>query len=81
MWRLRKSVSEMKSTPYFVGQGAYVPIVPAPLAHESFRMGEPYPIKSLFCGGGNPTVNMQNTKSVWNSLKNNLELLLFLSSL
>ena len=47
--------------------------VVAPLAHEALRSGKPYPIKAMFCAGGNP-LNMQNIKSVWETLKNNLEL-------
>jgi anaerobic selenocysteine-containing dehydrogenase len=63
-----------KEYPLITGSEALFPFVPAPLAHEALRDGKPYPIKALFCGGGNPVINMQNVKSVWASLKNNLDL-------
>lgn len=63
-----------KEYPLISGTEAIIPFVPAPLAHEALRDGKPYPIKAMFCGGGNPVLNMQNVKSVWESLKDNLEL-------
>ena len=56
--------------PLISGPEAVIPFVAAPLAHEALRTGK---IKAMFCGGGNP-LNMQNAKSVWEALKNNLEL-------
>jgi anaerobic selenocysteine-containing dehydrogenase len=38
------------------------------------RTGKPYPLKALFCAGGNPVVNMQDVKTVWQSFKDNLDL-------
>ena len=31
--------------------------------------GEPYPLKAVFCAGGNPVVNMQNTRRNWKAFK------------
>jgi anaerobic selenocysteine-containing dehydrogenase len=45
-----------------------------PLLHQAIRTGKPYPIKGVFLAGGNP-LNMQNVKSVWQSFKKNLDLL------
>jgi len=64
-----------KEHPLISGPEAIIPFVPAPLAHEALRYGKPYPIKAMFCAGGNPVMNMQNVKSVWKSMKNNLDLL------
>lgn len=60
--------------PLMSGPGAFGPVVVAPLAREAIQLGKPYPIKALFCGGGNPVINMQNIKRVWQMLKDNLEL-------
>lgn len=60
--------------PLISGPEAVIPFVPAPLAHETLLTGKPYPIKSMFGAGGNPVLNMQNVKSVWEALKKNLEL-------
>ena len=63
-----------KEHPLISGTEAIIPFIAAPLAHEALRDGKPYPIKALFCGGGNPVLNMQNVKSVWASIKDNLDL-------
>ena len=63
-----------KEYPLASGPEAVIPFVVAPLAHEAVRIGKPYPIKAMFCAGGNPVVNMQNVRSVWEALKSNLEL-------
>jgi anaerobic selenocysteine-containing dehydrogenase len=60
--------------PLTSGPGAPIPFVPAPLALYALLTGNPYPIKALYCAGGNPVVNMQDSKKVWNALKD-LELL------
>lgn len=39
------------------------------LGVEAMLKGTPYPIKGLYCAGGNP-LNMQNAKRVWKALKN-----------
>jgi thiosulfate reductase / polysulfide reductase chain A len=79
MFRLSRDIEERrigaKEFPLFAGPDAVCPILPAPLAHESMRLGKPYAIKSLFAAGANPILNMQNTKSVWKSMKSNLDLL------
>jgi len=62
-----------KEYPLVSGHEAVMRFVVAPLASEALRLGKPYPIKAVFCAGGNP-LNMQNVKRVWEALKNNLEL-------
>jgi len=44
------------------------------LAVEAMLNGKPYPLKALYCTTGNPVVNMQNSRRVWQAL-HNLELL------
>jgi anaerobic selenocysteine-containing dehydrogenase len=44
--------------------------VPAPLSVQAMLEGKPYPIKALYCAGGNPMVNQQNVKRVRKALKN-----------
>jgi anaerobic selenocysteine-containing dehydrogenase len=48
--------------------------VHAALAAKAMLYGEPYPLKALFVAGGNPVVNMQNTRRTWEAFKS-LELL------
>ena len=48
--------------------------VHAALAAKAMLYGEPYPLKALFVAGGNPVVNMQNTRRTWKAFKS-LELL------
>ena len=48
--------------------------VHAGLALEAMLTGNPYPLKALYCAGGNPVVNQQNGKRVREALKK-LELL------
>lgn len=60
--------------PLVAGPDAVIPFVPGPLFHETLLTGKPYPIKTMFCAGGNPVLNMQNVKSIWRVLKDNLEL-------
>ncbi len=60
--------------PLVSGPNAFGPVVVAPLAREAIHLGKPYPIKALFCAGGNPVINMQNVKRVWQMLKDNLDL-------
>lgn len=63
-----------KEYPLASGPEAVFPFVVGPLANEAIRLGKPYPIKALFCAGGNPVLNLQNSKRVWEAFKNNLEL-------
>jgi thiosulfate reductase/polysulfide reductase chain A len=44
------------------------------LAVEAMLEGKPYPLKAMYCTTGNPVVNMQNSKKMWQALKS-LELL------
>ncbi len=44
--------------------------VHAGLATEAMLTGKPYPLKAVYCAGGNPVVNIQNSKRVWEALKN-----------
>jgi anaerobic selenocysteine-containing dehydrogenase len=48
--------------------------VHAALAAKAMLYGEPYCLKGLFVAGGNPVVNMQNTRRTWEAFKS-LELL------
>ena len=49
--------------------GRAMPFVHAALATEAMLTGKPYPVKALYCAGGNPVVNQQNVKRVWEALK------------
>ena len=64
----------VKDYPLLSGPEAPIPFLPAPLFHEALRTGKPYPIKSVFLAGGNPLI-MQNAKTVWQSFKEKLDLL------
>ncbi|MFC2024115.1 molybdopterin-dependent oxidoreductase [Chloroflexota bacterium] len=64
-----------KEYPLTSGHDAVIPFVVAPLAHEALRTGNPYPIKAMFCAGGNPILNQQNTRSWWQAMKDRLELI------
>ncbi|MFC1893771.1 molybdopterin-dependent oxidoreductase [Chloroflexota bacterium] len=61
--------------PLISGPGAIAPFVHASLALQAMQTGKPYPLKALYCASGNPVVNMQNSKRVWETFKNDLELL------
>lgn len=43
--------------------------VHAALAAKAMLYGEPYPLKAVFVAGGNPVVNMQNTRRTWEAFK------------
>ncbi len=45
------------------------PFVVSPLWIDTLSTGQPYPIKSMYCAGGNPVVNCQDTKRVWALLR------------
>jgi len=45
-----------------------ITFVHAALAVEAMLTSKPYPIKVLYCAGGNPVVNQQNVKRVWEAL-------------
>lgn len=78
-YRLSKEVEAQRigadQYPLIAGYEATLPIVAAPVAQDAISSGEPYPLKAIFCAGGNPVVLMQNSKKVWNTWKNNLDLL------
>ncbi|MFC1893845.1 molybdopterin-dependent oxidoreductase, partial [Chloroflexota bacterium] len=59
-----------KDFPLMSGPDANSPFVHASLALQAMQAGKPYPIKALYCAAGNPVVNMQNSKMVWDALKN-----------
>ncbi|MBW1943822.1 MAG: molybdopterin-dependent oxidoreductase [Deltaproteobacteria bacterium] len=61
--------------PLVSGPESVLPFVVGPLANETIRTGKPYPIKALFCAGGNPIVNMQDVKRLWESYKRDLDLI------
>jgi len=63
-----------KEFPLAAGPDAVLPFVPSPLAVEAMLTGKPYPLKALYCAGGNPVIDMQDTRRAWKAL-NNLELL------
>jgi len=60
--------------PLIAGAGAVAPLVPMPITHDAIRFGTPYPLKAVFCAGANIVVNMQSSRVLWESLKDNLEL-------
>ena len=45
------------------------PFVHGPLFIDTLITGKPYLVKALICAGGNPVVNLPNTKRVWDALK------------
>ncbi len=44
--------------------------VHAAIAAKAMLHGEPYPLKALYLAGGNPVVNMQNTRRTWEAFRN-----------
>jgi thiosulfate reductase/polysulfide reductase chain A len=59
-----------KEFPFIAGMEAPIPFVHSSLAAEAMLTGKPYPIKASYCAGGNPIVNMQNTRKIWRALQN-----------
>ena len=59
--------------PLISGPEASWKFVHGALAIEAMLTDRPYPLKSLFCFGGNPVMVMPDTKKVWEAL-NKLEL-------
>lgn len=45
------------------------PFVVAPLWIDNLASEEPYPIKAMYCAGGNPVVNCQDSRRVWDLLQ------------
>ena len=59
-----------KEYPLISGHESVVaPFVHGPLFIDTLLTEKPYPVKALICAGGNPVVNLQNTKKVWEALK------------
>ena len=56
--------------PLITGPDAPLPFVPSPLAIDTMLSGDPYPLKALYCAGGNPLINVQNSKKVLKALLN-----------
>jgi len=56
--------------PLIAGPEPLFLFVHAALAAKAMLHGEPYPLKGLFLAGGNPVVNMQNTRRTWQAFKN-----------
>jgi anaerobic selenocysteine-containing dehydrogenase len=55
--------------PLISGPEALFQFVHAGVAAKAMLSGEPYPLKALFLAGGNPVVNMQNTRRTWEAFK------------
>lgn len=53
-----------KQFPLMAGKDAPIAVVNAHLAAEAMLHGKPYPLKAVYTAGGNPVVNMQNTKKI-----------------
>ena len=63
-----------KEYPLIAGPDAILPFVPSPLAVEAMMGGKPYALKALYCAGANPVINVQNSKRVYKTLKDHLDL-------
>jgi anaerobic selenocysteine-containing dehydrogenase len=55
--------------PLISGIDAPLPFVNSLLLIDTILAGKPYPIKALICAGGNPVLNIENSKKVWEALK------------
>ena len=55
--------------PLIAGKDPAFLFVHAALASKAMLAGEPYPLKALLLAGGNPVVNMQNTRRTWEAFK------------
>jgi anaerobic selenocysteine-containing dehydrogenase len=55
--------------PLISGPEALFQFVHAGVAAKAMLSGEPCPLKALFLAGGNPVVNMQNTRRTWEAFK------------
>ena len=73
-YRLDKEVLEKrvgsKLFPLISGSEAPLIFVHSMLAAEAMLYGKPYPIKAVYCGGGNPVVNMHNCRKAFAAFKN-----------
>lgn len=77
-YRLSREIEEKRIGsniyPLASGPDSIVPFVHACLAVEAMLNETPYPLKAVYCAGGNPVINIQKSKLVRNALEN-LELL------
>jgi anaerobic selenocysteine-containing dehydrogenase len=55
--------------PLIAGPDALFHFVHAALAANAMLRDDPYPLKALYVAGGNPVVNMQNTRRTWEAFK------------
>ncbi|MGA3127338.1 MAG: molybdopterin-dependent oxidoreductase [Candidatus Korobacteraceae bacterium] len=55
--------------PLIAGQNPLFLFVHPALAAKAALHGSPYPLKAVLLAGGNPVVNMQNTKRTWEAFK------------
>ncbi|MFC1917135.1 molybdopterin-dependent oxidoreductase [Chloroflexota bacterium] len=55
--------------PLISGPEAKNLFVHADLANEAMLSGNPYPLKALYCAGGNPVINTQDCRRVWQALQ------------
>lgn len=55
--------------PLISGPDSFFTFVHAAVAARAMLHGEPYPLKALYLAGGNPVVNMQNTRRTWEAFK------------
>ncbi len=55
--------------PLISGPEARLPFVTSFLAVEAMLTEKPYPLKALYCAGGNPVINVQKSKQVCDALK------------
>jgi anaerobic selenocysteine-containing dehydrogenase len=65
---LRKRIGG-KAYPLISGPEAFFSFVPSFLAFEAMDTGKPYPVKALYCAGGNPVVNVQKSRWVYDTLQ------------
>lgn len=56
--------------PLISGPDSLFTFVHAGVAASAMMGNEKYPLKGLYLAGGNPVVNMQNTKRTWQAFKN-----------
>lgn len=77
-FRLGREIEEKRigadRYPLISGPEAPLPFVNPLLLMDTLLTDKPYPVKALICAGGNPIINIQNSRRVWEALRR-LELL------
>lgn len=58
-----------KQFPLISGPEGRFIFVHAALAARAMTKGDPYRLRAVYCAGGNPVVNMQNTRRTWEAFK------------